>query len=97
MISPLTATIILFILATMIAFIRNSLLPFMITAIASIIGVIGFTEMETYRSKIVDIGGCNREYCGVRLENGAIASERSPVIGEEVTYRVEWRWKDATK
>lgn len=49
-------------------------------------------------SVVVEIGGCNRDYCGVRLKDGAIAQMPRPVIGEQKCYRVgnsqliKWNW-----
>jgi len=62
-----------------------------ITSFAVFIG--SSLEYIPYKSKVVEIGGCNRDYCGVRLANGAIASDRDPVLGEEITYDYEIRWK----
>lgn len=36
---------------------------------------------------IAEIGGCNRNDCGVKLSNGEITSAATPVIGQRVCYK----------
>lgn len=36
---------------------------------------------------IAEIGGCNRNDCGVKLSNGEITTERAPVIGQRVCHK----------
>lgn len=40
-------------------------------------------------SEIVEIGGCNKYECGVRLKNGRISRQSTPVIGQIICLRNE--------
>lgn len=43
-----------------------------------------FKTGEERCAKVVEIGGCNKSSCGVRMSNGAIERMGAPVIGEEL-------------
>lgn len=43
---------------------------------------------------VKEIGGCNRNACGVRFDDGTIGTMASPVIGQaECWNTLVWRWE----
>ncbi len=59
-------------------------------------GIFFFSRIEDRcmrTAKIVNIGGCGRENCGVILDNGEKWTSRNPVIGEVVCLQREFFWR----
>lgn len=62
---------------------------FGITLLSSLIFFV--PQRENCKS-VVEIGGCNRSSCGVRLSDGSTYNMSAPVLGEEVC-NLRFRWK----
>ena len=52
-------------------------------------------QVEDHCVSVVEIGGCNKYACGVRMSDGSIDRMSSPVVGEQKCYnRLEYRFWD---
>lgn len=51
-----------------------------------------FLEKVTYQKTIIQIGGCNRNSCGVVMDDNTIGYISMPVIGQKVNFHY-WRFK----
>lgn len=63
------------------------MIKFIVFIIALYFLLSALNSTETWcveRTEIIEIGGCNRNSCGVRLKNGTITERAAPVIGESI-------------
>jgi len=68
-------------------------ITFLITVLGSTLYLLLMERYCAESAAVISIGGCNRERCGVILDNGFRTQKAVPTIGERICVRYDERWR----